>query len=93
MRRGYVIPATRREDSGGIDFWVKMPRDSQIFPVQVTQRGVRMYRKFHKPSAAQLEEFCARATDRIEKSANFVKNTALLLFWFVIIPAVRSIGR
>ncbi|MEY2665166.1 MAG: hypothetical protein RLZZ480_271 [Candidatus Parcubacteria bacterium] len=62
---GYVIPATDKEDSGGIDFWIKMPKDYRIFPAQVTQRGVRMYRKYHKPSDEQLSEFIRRADKRI----------------------------
>ncbi len=62
---GYVIPATDREDSGGIDFWVKMPKDERLFPVQVTQRGVRMYRKFRNPSSQQLEEFIKHSDKRI----------------------------
>jgi hypothetical protein len=62
---GYVIPATDREDAGGVDFWIKMPKDLRLYPAQVTQRGVRMYRKFHKPSQEQLAEFIKRADKRI----------------------------
>lgn len=65
--------ATAKEDAGGIDFWVKMPDDCRLFPVQVTQRGVRMYRTFHKPSSSQLQEFCVRAEVRIEKKRKLCK--------------------
>jgi hypothetical protein len=50
---GYVIPATDREDAEGIDLWVKMPRDSRVFPVQVSQRGTKLYRKHHFPKVAR----------------------------------------
>lgn len=73
FRRGYVIPATGREDSGGVDFWVKMPRDSRLFPIQVTQRGVRMYREFHKPSSEQLAEFVKKAKNRVEAKRRLCK--------------------
>ena len=66
FRSGYIIPSTRREDSGGIDFWVKMPRDERLFPVQVTQRGVRLFRKHQKPSRERLEEFLIHSSCRIE---------------------------
>lgn len=64
---GFVIPATKREDATGIDFWVKMPRDERLFPVQVTQRGVRMFRKFQLPSGERMDEFIARSQKRIEQ--------------------------
>ena len=67
LRRGYVIPATRKEDSGGVDFWVKMPNDTRMLPVQITQRGVGIYSEFHKPSPEQLQEFIRRSTSRVEK--------------------------
>lgn len=66
-RKGYVIPATRREDAGGIDFWIKMPRDDRLFPVQVTQRGVRIQRRLKKISGHEIREFTARSDDRIRK--------------------------
>lgn len=59
-RRGYIIPATKKEDADGVDLWVKMPRDMRLLPVQITQRGVRHYRKFHKPTADRLADFVAR---------------------------------
>lgn len=72
-RRGYVIPATKKEDSGGVDFWVKMPNDRRIFPVQVTQRGVKLYRYFQNPSPSHLREFIERSTIRIEKKRRLCK--------------------
>jgi len=66
-RLGFVIPATRREDAGGIDFWVKMPRDDRLLPVQVTQRGVRLFRRFQHPNAAALAEFLKQSQHRIEQ--------------------------
>ena len=38
-RYGYVVPASDREDASGVDFFVKMPREDEIYEVQVTQRG------------------------------------------------------
>lgn len=38
-RYGYVVPASDREDASGVDFFVKMPREDDIYEVQVTQRG------------------------------------------------------
>ena len=67
FKRGFVIPATKREDATGIDFWIKMPKDERLFPVQVTQRGVRMFRKFRRPSGERLDEFIDRSQNRIEQ--------------------------
>ncbi len=66
FRTGFIIPATRREDSSGIDFWIKMPRDERLFPVQVTQRGVQMFRKYHIQSGGILDEFIIRSQVRVE---------------------------
>jgi hypothetical protein len=61
FKRGYIIPATRREDAEGIDVWVKMPKDDRLLPVQVTQRGVRMYRKYRRPDGEKLETFITKS--------------------------------
>jgi len=66
-REGYVIPATDREDSNGIDFWIKMPRDMRLFPVQITQRGVKMYKRHHTPSLPMLQTFLQKSEERIAK--------------------------
>lgn len=65
--RGYVIPTTKREDASGIDFFVKMPRDERLFPVQVTQRGVRLFKKYDRPSPDRFEEFVERSELRIRR--------------------------
>lgn len=65
FKRGYIIPATNYEDAEGIDVWVKMPRDDRILPVQVTQRGVRMYRKYSMPSVETLEKFILLSEQRV----------------------------
>lgn len=65
-RRGYVIPATRFEDSGGIDFWIKMPRDERLFPVQVTQRGTRILRRYWRRSADEFVQIEAEAEKRVQ---------------------------
>lgn len=65
LNRGYIIPATSREDSDGIDVWVKMPKDERLFPVQVTQRGVRMFKKHRKQSGGSLEDFIIRSEKRV----------------------------
>lgn len=64
-RLGFIIPATKKEDAAGIDFWVKMPRDERLFPLQVTQRGVRLFRKYQRPSTDRLEEFLVKSQKRI----------------------------
>ena len=64
-RSGFVISATKREDATGIDFWIKMPRDERLLPIQVTQRGIRLYRKFHYQSGEKLQEFIQRSEKRI----------------------------
>lgn len=43
-----------------------MPDDRRIFPVQITQRGNRLYRKYHEPSAASLRDFIEKSDKRIE---------------------------
>jgi len=65
--RGYVIPATEKEDSGGVDLWVKMPRDVRLLPVQVTQRGIRLFRKHRKHTSERLEDFMKHSEERIRK--------------------------
>jgi len=65
FKRGYIIPATRREDAEGIDVWVKMPKDERLLPVQVTQRGVRMYRKYRRPDGDKLETFIIKSERRV----------------------------
>ena len=62
---GYIIPATKKEDSSGIDFWIKIPKDNRLFPVQITQRGVRLFRKYDLPSEDKLAEFIQRSEKKI----------------------------
>lgn len=62
---GYLMPATDREDSGGIDFWIKMPKDMRIFPVQITQRGIRMFKRHRRSTSEELESFMKRSNARI----------------------------
>ena len=65
INRGYLIPATDFEDSDGIDFWVKMPKDMRLFPIQITQRGIRLFKKHHTPSPFELEKFTEESHRRI----------------------------
>ena len=65
-RLGFIIPATQREDSGGVDFWVKMPKDKRLLPIQVTQRGVRLFRKYQRPSTERFAEFIIQSGKRVE---------------------------
>jgi hypothetical protein len=87
FRRGFVIPATEKEDASGVDFWIKMPRDCRIFPVQVTQRGVRMFRKFHQPSEEKLCEFIHTARARIEAKRKRMKKHGIA---FVLVRDFRG---
>ena len=70
--------ATYREDAVGVDFWVKMPRDMRILPVQISQRGVRFFRKHKKPSAAALSEFIKNSEERIAKKRRWCKNDGVV---------------
>jgi len=65
--RGYVIPATKHEDSSGVDLWVKLPKETELIPVQITQRGVRIHRKFHRLTPQKLDEFISRSHIRIRE--------------------------
>jgi hypothetical protein len=75
--RGYLIPATDKEDHDGIDFWVKMPKDMRIFPVQITQRGIRMYKKHRKPSEAELRTFVKHSDVRICAKRKWCKKSRI----------------
>ncbi len=75
--RGYLIPATDKEDHDGIDFWVKMPKDMRIFPVQVTQRGVRMFKKHHKPSEGELRSFMSSSEERIRAKRSWCRRSRI----------------
>lgn len=64
--RGYIIPATERENAGGIDFWVKMPRGEHLLPVQVTQRGTMLFQKYlNQKQEPSLDAFKVRSERRI----------------------------
>ncbi len=67
LRVGYVIPATRKEDSEGIDVWVKPPNDTRVYPVQITQRGIKIYRRLQTPSPEALAAFIARSAQRVRQ--------------------------
>ncbi len=62
-RCGYVIPATRHDDHNGIDAWVKMPGDISIIPIQITQRGVRLHKKYH--GHGEMQSFLQKSEQRI----------------------------
>lgn len=64
-KKGYVIPATKREDAGGIDFLVKPPGADCVVPVQITQRGSRFYQKYHSAAPHHLDDFHAAAIIRL----------------------------
>ncbi len=65
-KKGYVVPSTKREDASGIDFWVKMPRSEILYPVQITQRGVAMFKKRHAHyDKRRLDEFMEHSDRRI----------------------------
>jgi hypothetical protein len=66
LRRGYVVPSTNREDGTGIDFWVKVPNNPKLYPVQITQRGIRIFRLLGNPTPEELENFCEKSHQRIE---------------------------
>jgi hypothetical protein len=65
LRRGYVVPSTGREDASGIDLWVKVPNDRTLYPIQITQRGIRIFRLLQNPSQEELITFSAKSNQRI----------------------------
>ncbi len=67
---GYVIPATTKEDATGTDFWVKMPRDDRLFPVQLTQRGVKIHRQKKDFSPDALASLIKIADKRVREKKN-----------------------
>ena len=66
-RKRYIIPATRLEDAGGVDFWVKPAKSTRLIPVQITQRGTVLFQKFHAKSMHQREEFERTSIERLRK--------------------------
>ncbi len=64
---GYVIPATALEDACGIDVWVKPRGADTCIPVQLTQRGTRLFRKYHRPSGPRDREFQETAVRRLRE--------------------------
>lgn len=72
-RKAYVVPATKREDASGVDLWVKMPGDMRLYPLQVTQRGIKMFRKYKKPSAEALDRFVAESNLKIRMKQKWCK--------------------
>jgi hypothetical protein len=71
FRRGYVIPSTIREDGDGIDLWVKLPLEKVLYPVQLTQRGVRIFRLLGSRSEESLTSFQKRSEERILAKASY----------------------
>lgn len=66
-RKRYIIPATKHEDSGGIDFWIKPPRSTRLIPIQVTQRGTSLFCRFHAKSESVRAEFDALRARRLNE--------------------------
>ncbi len=66
LRRGYVIPSTDKEDGSGIDLWVKVPNNPKLYPIQITQRGIRIFRLLGNPTPEELVNFCCKSHQRIE---------------------------
>lgn len=66
-RIGYVAPATQAEDASGVDLWVKMPGHNLFLPVQVTQRGVQMYRWYKNPTDGEIDNFLSQSDQRLRE--------------------------
>ena len=64
FRAGVIIVSTKREDSDGIDFWIKPPYRHALIPVQVTQRGIKHFKK-HNTSSKALRDFIKESNKRI----------------------------
>ncbi len=65
--KGYVIASTKQEDASGIDFFVKMPKDDRMFPVQITQRGTWIHKNFQGSPAEKAEKFVQKSELRIRQ--------------------------
>jgi hypothetical protein len=77
-KKGYIIPSTKIEDSSGIDFWIKSPSSFELRPVQVTQRGVAIFRKRNKDyTHNQLAEFIARSDVRLRKKRKMCRKNKI----------------
>ncbi len=65
-KKGYVIPSSCWEDGSGTDFWVKMPRSDVLHEVQVTQRGIEMFKdRYKNHSKYAFAEFVERSKRRV----------------------------
>jgi hypothetical protein len=54
-----------------------MPKDMRIFPVQITQRGIRQFKKHHKPSAGELRSFVAASEARIRAKRKWCRKSRI----------------
>lgn len=81
-KRGYIILSTQKEDSAGIDFWVKLPKSDDLIPVQITQRGIKMFKRYHKPSKSDLDKFIKNSNKRLRDKKKRCKMNGII---FVLI--------
>ncbi len=77
-KKGYIIPSTRKEDEEGIDFWVKMPGKTKLWPVQVTQRGIKLFKKYHRYTDESLAEFCRKSEIRLKRKRQEAKRSKVV---------------
>ena len=77
-KRGYIIPATKREDATGIDFRIKPRGESCTVHVQITQRGVRLYRRHHALSPEKVACLVKVAEKRIREKRLICKRDNVL---------------
>jgi hypothetical protein len=77
-KRGYIIPATNWEDATGIDFMIKPRGETRIVPVQITQRGVALYRKHHFLSSEKVACLVKEAEKRIREKRIICKRDKVL---------------
>ncbi len=76
---GYIVPATNWEDAGGIDAWVKMPRSHNLLPIQVTQRGDRLFRKHGLGrSEERRADFRKRTVARLRAKRTFCQSAGIV---------------
>ncbi|MEZ4103795.1 MAG: hypothetical protein R3B60_00730 [Candidatus Paceibacterota bacterium] len=84
---GYIIPSTKREDHSGIDFWVKMPRDERLFPVQITQRGVSILKKYQGFTEDRFKILILESESRIRNKRKRCKQHGIA---FVLVRDYRG---
>lgn len=74
--QNYIIPAPRKEDSGGVDFFIKFRKSWKLHPVQITQLGVKHYKR-HRNGNGTLAAFLAQSLKRLKNKRICCKHASI----------------